>query len=86
MDAAVGVGQNAAQQAMSKSYNGGTSLNFTGPSQSLAAREFDATINRPPIGTRDQALPVTATVGQDLDFYDACQMAMRVDPMACPRQ
>jgi len=88
MDAAVGTGQNLASSAMSKMFTngGGTSLNFTGATQSLAGREFDATINRPPVLTRDQALPVTVTVGQDLDFYDACMRAMRVDPMACPLQ
>jgi type IV secretion system protein VirB10 len=87
MDTAVGVGQNLASSALSNSlHNGGTSLNFTGPTQSLAAREFDATINKAPVLTRDQALPTAVTVGQDLDFYEACMQAMRVDPMACPKQ
>ncbi|HME26508.1 MAG TPA: TrbI/VirB10 family protein [Acetobacteraceae bacterium] len=89
MDVAVGTGQNLASSAISKAFNNSgtsTSLNFTGPSQSLASHEFDATINRPPVLTRDQALPVTVTVGQDLDFSDACIQAMRVDPMACPLQ
>jgi len=87
MDVGIGTGQNLASSAMSKAFsNGGTSLNFSSQSQSLAGREFDATINKPAVMTRDQALPVTVTVGQDLDFYDACMQAMRVDPMACPRQ
>jgi type IV secretion system protein VirB10 len=87
MDAAVGVGQNAATNALTRSFGGnGTTLDFSSPSQSLASREFDATINKPPVLTRDEALPVTVTVGQDLDFFDACKQAMRVDPMACPLQ
>ena len=87
MDTAVGVGQNAASNAMSRTFsNGGTSLNLQSNSESLAGKEFDATINKPPVFTRDQALPITVTVGQDLDFYDACKVAMQVDPMACPVQ
>jgi len=89
MDVAVGTGQNLASSAISRAFNNGgnsTSLNFGNQTQTLAGKEFDATINRPPVLTRDQALPVTVTVGQDLDFTDACQQAMRVDPMACPLQ
>lgn len=88
IDTTIGIGQNAGTAALNRSLgNGnGTTLNFSGASQSLAGREFDATINRPPVLTRDQALPITVTVGQDLDFYDACKLAMRVDPMACPLQ
>lgn len=89
MDLGVGVGQTLASSAMQNSFRnnyGGTSVNIQGPAQSLAARQFDATINKPPVLTRDQALPVTVTVGQDLDFYDACMQAQRVDPMACPKQ
>ena len=87
-DMATGVGQNLATQSLSQSLGGnnGTNLNITGQSQTLASKEFDATINKPPVLTRDQALPVTVTVGQDLDFYAACMKAMRVDPMACPLQ
>jgi type IV secretion system protein VirB10 len=90
MDMGVGIGQSLAQTAVSNSFRGtggyGPSINIQGPSQSLAARQFDATINKPPVLTRDQALPITVTVGQDLDFYDACMQAQRVDPMACPKQ
>jgi type IV secretion system protein VirB10 len=87
MDTTIGIGQNVASNAMSRSLaNGGTTLNLQSQSQSLAGREFDATINKPPVLTRDQALPVTVTVGQDLDFYDACALALRVNSMACPVQ
>lgn len=87
MDVAVGVGQNVATNALTKSMgSNGTTLDFSGPSQSLASKEFDATINKPPILTRNQALPVTVTVGQNLDFYEGCKEAMRIDPMACPVQ
>jgi type IV secretion system protein VirB10 len=89
MDIGVGVGQSLASSAMQNTFKngtGGTSINIQGPAQSLASREFDATINKPPVLTRDQALPITVTVGQDLDFYDACMQAQRVDPMACPKQ
>lgn len=90
MDIGISTAQSVAQAAMSnamRSTNGySTSFNFQGPSQSLAAREFDHRINRPPVGMRDQALPVTVTVGQNLDFYDACMRAQQVDPMACPLQ
>jgi type IV secretory pathway VirB10-like protein len=65
IDTTVGIGQNAGTNALSRSLgnNNSTNLNFQGASQSLAGREFDATINRPPVLTRDQALPVTVTVG-----------------------
>lgn len=87
LDAAVGTTQNLASSALSNtSRYGGTNLNFAGPGEQLASREFDHRINRPPLATRDQALPITVIVGQNLDFYDACQQAMRVDPMACPVQ
>jgi len=91
MDATIGIGQNAASAALNRSMNNGnngntTNLNFSGPSQSLAAREFDAIASRPPLGTRPPALPITVTINADLDFYDICMQAMRVDPMACPRQ
>lgn len=87
MDAGTGIGQDMAMQAMSRtSQYGGMSLNLTGPGESLASQELNSRINRPPVLTRDQALPVTVTVGQNLDFYDACTRAMRVDPMACPLQ
>ena len=62
-------------------------LNFGsigGQAQGLASQEMASRINRPAVVTRDQAMPMTVTVGQDLDFTDACKQAMRVDPMACP--
>lgn len=88
IDTTVGIGQQAGTNALNKSLGAenSTNLNFSGASQSLAGREFDSTINRPPVLTRDQALPVTITVGQDLDFYEACKLALRIDPMACPLQ
>jgi type IV secretory pathway VirB10-like protein len=87
LDAAVGTTQNLATSALSNtSRYGGTNLNFAGPGEQLASREFDHRINRPPLATRDQALPIVVIVGQNLDFTDACQQAMRVDPMACPIQ
>jgi type IV secretory pathway VirB10-like protein len=87
LDAAVGTTQNLATSALSNtSRYGGTNLNFAGPGEQLAAREFDHRINRPPLATRDQALPITVIVGQNLDFTDACQQAMRIDPMACSLQ
>jgi type IV secretion system protein VirB10 len=56
-DMATGVGQNLATQSLSQSLGGnnGTNLNITGQSQTLASKEFDATINKPPVLTRDQA-------------------------------
>lgn len=87
MDAAVGVGQNLATSALSNTFaGGGTTLNFGNQSESLASQEMQQTLNRPPILTRDQALPMTVTVGEDLDFSKACQLAMTVNPMACPLQ
>ena len=87
MDAAVGVGQNLATSALSNTFaGGGTTLNFGNQSESLASQEMQHTLNRPPILTRDQALPMTVTVGQDLDFSKACQLAMTVNLMACPLQ
>ena len=98
MDAGIEGTQALAAQSISRAFSSGNgNSNSYGPSfnlnsggsrsQSLAGKEFDATINRPPIGTRAPALPVTVIVGQPgLDFYDICMEAMRVDPMACPLQ
>ncbi len=86
MDAAIGTGQNLASSALSRALSGnnGTTLNFGSQAQGLASQEQAATLNRPPVLTRDQALPMTVTVGQDLDFSSVCRQAMQVDPMACP--
>lgn len=89
MDTAIGVGQAAGSAALSRAVTGsnGTVLNFGsigGQAQGLAAQEMASRVNRPPVLTRDQALPITVTVGQDLDFSAVCKQAMRVDPMACP--
>ena len=89
LDAGIGAGQAAGTAALSRAVTGGNGsvLNFGsigGQAQGLASQEMASRINRPPVVTRDQALPITVTVGQDLDFTDACKQAMRVDPMACP--
>ena len=89
MDTAIGAGQAAGTAALSRAVTGGNGsvLNFGsigGQAQGLASQEMASRINRPPVVTRDQAMPMTVTVGQDLDFTDACKQAMRVDPMACP--
>lgn len=89
MDTVIGVGQAAGSAALSRAVTGsnGTVLNFGsigGQAQGLAAQEMASRVNRPPVLTRDQALPITVTVGQDLDFSAVCKQAMRVDPMACP--
>lgn len=88
IDALSGVGQNVGTSLLNKSLgsNGGTTLDINTSSQSLASKELDAKINRPPVMTRDQAMPVTVTVGQELDFYEGCKIAMRIDPNACPLQ
>ena len=89
LDVVIGAGQAAGSAALSRAVTGGngTVLNFGGiggQAQGLAAQEMANRVNRPPVLTRDQALPMTVTVGQDLDFAAACKQAMRVDPMACP--
>ncbi len=86
MDAAVGTGQNLASSALSRALSGnnGTTLNFGSQAQGLASQEMASQINRRPVLTRDQAMPMTVTVGQRLDFTSACKQAMQVDPMACP--
>ena len=89
MDTAIGAGQAAGTAALSRAVTGGNGsvLNFGSignQAQGLASQEMASRINRPPVVTRDQAMPMTVTVGQDLDFTDACKQAMRVDPMACP--
>ncbi len=86
MDAAIGTGQNLASSALSRSFSGsnGTTLNLGSQAQGLASQEQAAALNRPPVLTRDQALPITVTVGQDLDFTAVCKEAMQIDPMACP--
>ena len=91
MDTAIGAGQAAGTAALSRGVTGsnGTVLNFGslgGQAQGLASQELQGSINRPPVATRDQALPVTVQVGQDIDLYDACTRAMQVDPLACPLQ
>lgn len=92
LDAAIGTGQNLASSSLSQALNGGSrggggsTLNFGGQAQGLASQEMASRTNKPPVLTRDQALPVTVTVGQDLDFTAACRLAMRVNPMACPLQ
>ena len=89
LDVAIGAGQAAGSAALSRSLTGsnGSVVNFGsigGQAQGLASQEMASRINRPPVGTRDQAMPMTVTVGQDLDFTSACKQAMQVDPMACP--
>ena len=89
MDTAIGAGQAAGTAALSRAVTGGNGsvLNFGSigsQAQGLASQEMASRINRPAVVTRDQAMPMTVTVGQDLDFTDACKQAMRVDPMACP--
>lgn len=89
LDVAIGAGQAAGSAALSRAVTGsnGTVLNFGsigGQAQGLASQEMSSRVNRPPVLTRDQALPITVTVGQDLDFTAVCKQAMRVDPMACP--
>lgn len=87
MDAAIGTGQNLASSALSRSLSGnnGTTLNLGSQAQGLASQEQASALNRQPVLTRDQALPITVTVGQDLDFTAVCKEAMQYDPMACPR-
>ena len=88
MDVAVGGAQAAGTAALSGLSGGGNNIlslgSIGGRAQGLASQELAHRIDRPPVFTRDQALPMTVTVGQDLDFYDACRQAMQVDPMACP--
>lgn len=57
---------------------------FGGGGQGLANRLLADRLNRQPEAERDWALPMFVTVGQDLDFYDACMQRRRVNQMACP--
>ena len=89
LDIAIGAGQAAGSAALSRGLTGsnGTVLNFGsigGQAQGLASQEMANRINRPPVLTRDQAMPMAVTVGQDLDFSGVCKQAMQVDAMACP--
>jgi len=86
MDAAIGTGQNLASSALSRSFSSsnGTTLNLGSQAQGLASQEQASALNRQPVLTRDQAMPITVTVGQDLDFTAVCKEAMQIDPMACP--
>jgi len=89
LDVAIGAGQAAGSAALSRSLTGsnGSVVNFGsigGQTQGLAAQEMANQVNRRPVLTRDQAMPMTVTVGQDLDFSGVCRQAMQVDPMACP--
>lgn len=90
LDAGIGAAQAAGSAALAGAVSGGRggnvlSLgNIGGQAQGLAAQEMQSRLNRPSVLTRDQAMPMTVTVGQELDFTDACRRAMRVNPMACP--
>jgi type IV secretion system protein VirB10 len=89
LDVAIGAGQAAGSAALSRAVTGGNGnvLNFGsigGQAQGLASQEMASGINRPPVLTRDQAMPMAVMVGQDLDFSGVCKQAMQVDPMACP--
>jgi len=89
LDVAIGAGQAAGSAALSRSLTGsnGSVVNFGsigGQAQGLASQEMANQVNRRPVLTRDQAMPMTVTVGQDLDFSGVCRQAMQVDPMACP--
>ena len=89
LDVAIGAGQAAGSAALSRGLTGGngTVLNFGsigGQAQGLASQEMASRINRQAVLTRDQAMPMTVTVGQELDFTSVCKQAMQVDPMACP--
>lgn len=85
MDVAIGAGQNAASSALSNATGtGGQTLNLGNQAQGLASQQFGSTIHKAPVLTRNEALPIAITVGQDLDFTDACKKAMQYDPMACP--
>jgi len=89
LDVAIGAGQAAGSAALSRSLTGsnGSVVNFGsigGQAQGLASQEMANQVNRRPVLTRDQAMPMTVTIGQDLDFSGVCRQAMQVDPMACP--
>jgi type IV secretion system protein VirB10 len=89
IDAAQSAVTSGAQAAIAgavggKGGNSFTNLNFNSGGQSLASIALQNSINKPPRLRRDQALPMEVSVGQDLDFYDACIARMRVNSMACP--
>lgn len=84
MDVAVGAGQNVASSALSSAFGtGGTTLNLGSQAQTLASQQFQSA-SKAPVLTRDQALPLTVSVGQNIDFTSFCAASMRNDPMACP--
>lgn len=84
MDVAVGAGQNVASSALSSAFgSGGTTLNLGSQAQTLASQQFQSA-SKAPILTRDQALPLTVSIGQNIDFTSFCAASMRNDPMACP--
>jgi type IV secretion system protein VirB10 len=55
-----------------------------GGTQGLANRLLADRLNRQPQAERDWALPMFVTVGQDLDFYEACKQRQKFNQMACP--
>jgi len=90
--------QNAIPQAASAGINGlangggngnaflNLNLGAAAGGQSLAQMEMQKQINRPPTMRLDQAMPMEVSVGQDLDFFAACQQRMQVSAMACALQ
>lgn len=86
LDIGIGAGQNLASSALSQATLGrsGTTLNLGGQVQGLASQEMQSRTNRPPVGTRDQGLPILVTIGQTIEMYDICIRLRRYDAMACP--
>ena len=90
--------QNAIPQAASAGINGlangggngnaflNLNLGAAAGGQSLAQMEMQKQINRPPTMRLDQAMPMEVSVGQDLDFFAACQQRVQVNAMACALQ
>jgi type IV secretory pathway VirB10-like protein len=52
--------------------------------QSLAAMTLQNRMNRPPSAETNNGKLIMVSVGQDLDFHDACVRYRRINPNACP--
>ena len=89
IDATIGAAQGAGSAALSRAMAGsnGTSVsfgNFGGQAQGLASQEMQHHSVGRQSGRAIPRCPSPSRSGRNLDFTDACRMAMQVFPMACP--
>ena len=88
IDGLQGAVTNGATAAVNGAVGNGNGFffSFGGGGQSLASTALQGRLNIPPTLERPEAFPLQVQLGEDLDFYVACQRRMQVSGMACPLQ